>query len=74
MRTPSRESIITAYNAIVRERGGVPVDKGVLLGIPVILAGLASGLAWRGKAGWLAVSVVCFYAMAFLQQISIGAA
>jgi hypothetical protein len=46
----------------------------VQLGIPVILAGLASGRAWRERSGWLVVSTVCFYAMAFLQGFSIGAA
>jgi hypothetical protein len=46
----------------------------VQLGIPVMLAGLASGLAWQERSGWLVVSTVCFYAMAFLQGFSIGAA
>jgi hypothetical protein len=45
----------------------------VQLGIPVILAGLASGLAWGGRSGWLAISAVCFYAVAFLQGFLIGA-
>lgn len=44
MPKPSKESIISAYNALVRERGGVPVGEGIFTretGIP--------RYSWRGR-------------------------
>src|ERR1700730_3165200 len=44
----------------------------VQLGIPVILAGLASGLAWQERSGWLVVSTVCLYGVFLRDGISSG--